>query len=247
MTTTSLRIFAPRRRMSAGMTMVELIVSTAIFSLLIAMAFQISMNTTRSASEKLLEATIEVKAERTLKMLTDELVSADSLAPIVSSNGSSVTIQIPMDSDGDGTPLNKSDNFSLELGAVTTGGSLYNGTITYQFVSQKTLSEATESLDLNADGDQNDSFEMGYLERTSTISGDTTTVIGVTNIVQRQGAFGSSILADSNPSTDTSGRIFTKLNTEGNLLQVSLWLMAISEDRYPHLVQSKVQLFLRNR
>lgn len=247
MSTNALRMPVLRRKARAGMTMVELIVATVIFSMLIAMSFQISMSTTRSASEKLLESTVQVKAERTLKMLSDEIVSADSLAPIVSADGSSITIQIPMDHDGDGTTLDKSNNFNLELGAVTSGGSLYNGTITYRFVQQKSLSEATEGLDLNADNDQNDSFDMGYLEKTSTINGDTTSVIGVTNIIQRQGNYGASILADANPASDNSGRIFTKLNTDGNLIQVSLWLVAISEDRMPHLIQSKVQLFLRNR
>ncbi|MCW8129594.1 MAG: type II secretion system protein [Planctomycetota bacterium] len=234
------------RRASAGMTMIELIVATVIFSLLIAMAFQISMNTTRSASEKIVQATVEVKAERTLKLVTDELISASSLAPVLATNGSSITVQVPHDNDGDGTTVSRNSNFSLELGAVTDAGKLANGTVTYTFVRDRTISEASENLDLNLDGDTNDTFDVGYLQRTSTVSGDIPVVVGVTNIIQRRNNYGASILADSNPSTDTSGRIFTR-NADGTLLQISFWLLSVSEDRNAHLVQSKVQLFLRNR
>lgn len=237
---------AATKRATAGMTMVEMMVATTVFSLLIAMAFQISMSTTRAASEKLMISTLEVKGERTLKLVTDELVSASSLAPVVASNGSSITVQVPLDNDGDGTTVSKSANFSLELGSVTESGSASNGLTTYAFVPQRVISEADESLDFNLDGDMNDEFEVGYLQRSSTVAGDLPVVVGVTNIIQRRGNHGASILSDSNPASDTSGRIFTR-NADGTLLQVSFWLLTVSEDRIAHLVQSKVQLFLRNR
>jgi len=235
----------PFARRARGMSMMEMLVATAIFSLLIVMAFQISIFTSRAAAEKLTGANVEVKGERTLKMIVEALTVCTAIA--VNPGNATITYNSPFDIDNSGTPLYRNTQ-SLERGIITAAGS-GNGTMTFTFVKEKSVSEATEQLDLNQDGDTLDSFDMGWIERSSTLAGDVPEIIGVTNIVQRKDNWGRPILSDGAP-TDGSGRIFFRDMTSENtkhILQINLMLLAISEDRLVHMIQCKGQVFLRNQ
>jgi len=228
------------------MSMLEMLVASAIFALLIAMAFQVSLFTSRATAEKLTEANVEVKGERTLKMIVEALTACTELA-LNTGTYADITYHSPVDIDNSGTTLYRNTQ-SLERGIATHAGTGL-GSMHFTFAKEKALSEATEGLDLNQDGDRLDSFDMGWIERSSTLPGDIPEIIGVTNILQRKDAWGQPILSDA-LATDNSGRIFFRDMTSANtkhILKINLMLLAISEDRFVHLVQCKGQVFLRNQ
>ena len=263
-------------RGQAGFTLLEMAISMAIFSLMISMAFQISMVTTRSASEKLALTTLQVKGERTLKLIVEALTPSAQLG--VDGNGTSLSYYAPVDLDGNGTPLRfvpdpdptpplpRPPLVFLEYGAVSKtaqGTTAFPGTMRFEyyrepytpaagfpnvvsFPTPKIWSEANERVDLNGDGDRNDVFDVSCIAQMSNLPGDLPSLVGVTNILQRQGNYGASIIDDSNPASDTSGNIFY-LPPGSRVLQISLWLATITEDRIPHLINCRGQVFLRNQ
>jgi len=230
-----------------GFSLLEAAVAVMIMSMVILISLEITMVASTSFTDKVTKSTLEVKGERTLKLVVEAVTESAQLG--VGPEFTSITFFVPFDNDGDGTVLtgnsiNPDDLGNLEFGAVTQAGA-GNGTITFQFIPQDVFTEAAENLDLNGDGDLNDVFDVGYIEQSSTLPGDMPFQIGVNNIVQRQGAWGTSILFDNNPG-DTTGQIF-ELPAGTRVLNVNLWLMASSRDRRAYLVRCNEQVFLRNQ
>lgn len=226
------------------MTMVELAVAMLIFSILVIVAFGITASTTRAAADKIAESTLQVKGERTLKLITETLSPSAQLG--VDANGAGLTYYVPVDIDGSGTVLSGGTGTGsglLEYGA-TNGSTSTNGTMRFSYVASTLLNENLEVVDLNGDGDRLDIFDIGYVQQSTSISGDLPKIVGLTNIAQRQGNYGTTIDVDNGASG--SGRLFN-LPSGSRVLQVSIWLMTISEDRLPHLVQCKSYVFLRNQ
>lgn len=238
------RIRSPRPR---GMTLLEVVVSTGLMALLVAMAFQISAHSTRSVSERVTRSNVEVKGERTMKLMTEDLLSAAQLGVVPGTGNTRVDFFVPIVSGGRGTVLQdttEADPGYLRYGAATDGIES-SGTMSFRFVPQQTLSENALGIDLNGDGDKSDSFDMGYIERTTTLAGDVPRLVGVTNVIQVAGAsnWGQPILTSAGA---TSGNLF-RLQSNGSILEINLWLLAVTEDRFPHLIQCSSQVFLRNQ
>ena len=64
------------RRTPRGMTMIEIIVASTIFALVISLSFGISHWTSKSFKDQLIESTLTDKGEKALKMLHEELSDA---------------------------------------------------------------------------------------------------------------------------------------------------------------------------
>ncbi|GMV80911.1 MAG: hypothetical protein AMXMBFR7_20950 [Planctomycetota bacterium] len=239
----------PSRRLRArGMTLLEVVVSTGLMALLVGLAFQISAHSTRSVSERVTRSNVEVKGERTLKLLTEDLISAAQLGIVSGTGNTQVDFFVPIvDSNGRGTVLQDSSESNpgfLRYGA-STDGMENSGTMTFRFVPREVLAEGTMGIDLNGDGDKSDSYDMGYIERNTSLSGDVPRLVGVTNVIQVAGAanWGQPIVSSAGAE---SGKLF-RLQNNGSILEINLWLLTVSEDRFPHLVQCSSQVFLRNQ
>ncbi len=235
-----------RPKSSRGFTLLEIMIVSVIFSLLVATAIQVSVFATRATSAKLTETNVQVKGERTLKLLIEELAISHNLS-VEESTGDNLSYYSPLDIDQDGTPLNKVTrlmDYGADSGTVSGAGEMY-----FSFKKDRTLREAEEGVDLNLDGDKTDEFDIGYIEQFIDLAGtanDVTRVIGVNNIIQRKDQWGRSIFYDSGPQADNdpTGRIFSQNDAS---LRINLWIVGISEGRSAHLVHCQGEVFLRNQ
>ncbi|MCZ7647700.1 MAG: hypothetical protein M5U26_20995 [Planctomycetota bacterium] len=217
--------------------------------LLVSMAFQVSAHSTRAVSERVTKANVEVKGERTLKMLTEELLSSSNLDVVPYTGNTKIQYYVPIDNDSNGTVLQGpgQPNPGYLYYGVETDGVEADGTMYFEFIPERVLDEAELDIDLNANGTKTDQFDVGYIQRTTTLPGDVPRLVGVTNIVQVRGNYGAPVRdLPSTSEDDEWGKIF-RVQNNGYVLEINLWLMAVTEDRFPHLVHCQGQVFLRNQ
>lgn len=152
-----------------GVTLVEVIISAAILSAILAALFGFMstyvdavsysertstlLNTTTRAIERL--ASVLAGAGVTLTREGKDLLYQEPVGPIV------------QDLNGDG-------HLDVVWGARYGSSELIGGAKVVRFVATAQFSEAARNIDLNGDGDTSDVFDMGHLEELVYASLDTT-------------------------------------------------------------------------
>lgn len=87
-----------KRSSARGMTMMEVVIASAVFALVISMSFMITIRATKSFSEQVREGTLADKCEKLLKSMEEELSDATLIA-----SGSNPVFDVTYDSNTNGT------------------------------------------------------------------------------------------------------------------------------------------------
>jgi len=138
-------------------------------------------------------------------------------------------------------------------------GTLKGGFMCYRFQPDNTLrvgkygangilSEYYENIDIDGDGSMTSSFAVGYLERCYYV-GDVGYEQLVPESCQRigDGVVLQPIANVSGPADQLkSNRIFNRDPNNPARLNIFLWMFTMDGEGQPHMVQSKVSIFMRN-
>ena len=248
-----------------GVTLVEMMVAVAVFAIVVAMALEMSLIASRATTDTVNRSVLEGEAESAAVRLVESLSACTKLWSY--SDTHFVVFSVPVDNDSNGTVLDKGDMSTgllptIEWGAAADdlpapipggeivyffGGAGATDPETGQMGTFRTIVESVENVDINGDGDMNDSFDMGTIYRR--IAGATPSVIPLSgpNVIQRSGVsnYGKCIKHDNCTFGCTSGRIFF---LDGSyVMHVNLWMLKIPESRRPILVHAHQQVYLRNQ
>jgi hypothetical protein len=110
------------------------------------------------------------------------------------------------------------------------------------------FSEYLENLDIDGDGNKSSSYYVGHLERcyfvgdpgSEVLVPDSRQIIGDMTILQPNYPWSGP--ADQMPSN----RIFERDSKNPARLNVFIWMLTMAADGSPHIIQSKVAIFMRN-
>ncbi|MCX7805191.1 MAG: prepilin-type N-terminal cleavage/methylation domain-containing protein [Planctomycetota bacterium] len=248
-----------------GITLVEMMVAVAVFAVVVAMALEMSLLASRATTDTVNRSVLEGEAEQTAVRLIESLSACTKLWSYTDTHF--VVFSVPVDNDANGTVLDKGNmstgllpNIEWGAAAEDLSAPIPGGEIVYFFGGQgatdpetgqlgtfRTIVESVERMDINGDGDMNDSFDVGTICRR--IAGATPAVIPVSgpNVIQRSGVsnYGKCIKHDNCTLNCISGKIFY---LDGSyVMHVNLWMMKIPESRRPVLVHAHQQVYLRNQ
>lgn len=201
-------------RRDRGFTFVEMMVVTGtlgILSVMIATGLQQGQQFART--EMSLTA-VDSKFAESIDKVRRQIAVARVDNPIL--DGTRVRIQVPVDHDADGVLYDSTGD--VTFGYSVAGTPTLGAAAWYTFVVDQVVTETTLLLDANADGDQEDSFELGHLELQT--PGASTPITG-SWILQNAGDPGGDIDGDG-----TVDPIFSLVDTGGTGL-VRLRIFAI--------------------
>lgn len=188
----------PRRR---GSSLIETTISMAILLTILGALLRGSLTT--AGGIDVTAAHIRVQVDAAVDRVVGELEFADLSAP--AGDATSIAYALPIDPDGDGSVLDAAGSvqWGANVGGVPTTG--VQAAVRWTF--ERVLSEAALALDVNADGDLLDSFDLGRIERVEADGG----VARLTGnwVAQPTGARGGDVngdgVADPLFSIDASG------------------------------------------
>lgn len=142
------------RRADRGSSAVELIIVIAILGSLSTLLTSVLMDTLVASAEVQLQSTGSVDAS----LAVDEVVRRLRAGVVVQGmSTTTLAFQEPVDADGDGDFFD--DLGDLELGAEGSAGWTY----VFELQLEGTVKESVLGLDVNGDGDANDTFQIGRL------------------------------------------------------------------------------------
>lgn len=169
-----------------GMTLTEVIFAMAIFSVTIVAMLLFFSSLAESVKLEEQISDLDRNADRVVEKMSEELrgafipgdAPADWVTPL-NAGAAEVTYLVAVDHDGDGDELDA--NLDPEWGCVREDYSpgefldlshLTNPSATtnrfyqrFRFVQTQTFSESLSRADLNSDGDMNDTFAVGRIEK----------------------------------------------------------------------------------
>ena len=152
----------------SGFTLIEVMMSTAILTVVLATTTFFLTSMTDSVSDEVSRGVLEMNGTRALANLADGFADVQISAPAPPSgtdlSSSFVRVREPADLSGDGSLLDdiQAGNFFGVRAPKPWGDAA--GWLEYAFVSQDTLDEAGLG-DINGDGDTSDEFVRGWLVR----------------------------------------------------------------------------------
>jgi len=150
-------------KMSKGVTLVELMIVVALLSIVAALSMRIIVAAQRTQTQGEILANLEEKG----RLFTDKLQEwiPSALILTISNYHSSLRFQIPVDPDGDGSIINPTSGY-IDWGARDANGVDHlNWSYVYKFVPEVTNEEWVIGVDINEDGDLEDTFLEGRIER----------------------------------------------------------------------------------
>lgn len=196
---------------SAGFTLIELIVVTATMGIVILAVSSAMVQGTNNYATNISITNLEAGAGFTMERLTDELSHAQLVGP-VGTNGLSVTFHVPVDADGNGTPLDKFGNVEWGYDGVL------GRTRRIRFVALQKFSESTRGEDVNGNGSTFDRFYIGRIEaETIDAAGNPlgdTTILGPSEVMVTGPTPGLDADGDGTPDPlfqNVSGRLLIRL------------------------------------
>jgi len=166
---TSIR--APRSAATAGLTLIEVIIASAILAVVIATSLYVMITGQSAYNIQSLRADCQERGRRFLEEMGRDLSAAgpETTNTFTAPDGTYIRFQVPVSVGNTilvtgADPLNPSVNFGAYLNNV---GST-NYWIEYKFVQEKRLSEAVDKVDYNEDGVLDRNFYAGRIERSIT-------------------------------------------------------------------------------
>lgn len=152
-------------------TLLEMVVVTAIFTVVVLILYGMIEVGGRVNRDVAVEADVTDLASRILKEMQDRMVTArvpyvavtDYTSSTAPYNDQFVRFREPVDHDGDGDTTD--GNGAAEYGVrVSRTNQLLNGALEFHWVRTATVVESATGLDINRDGDTNDSYAAGQME-----------------------------------------------------------------------------------
>jgi hypothetical protein len=147
---------------SAGMSLVELVLSTALFGVIALAGVGMTLSASGAGTAVRRSAEAVTKRATFFGALSDELGRARILA--IAADGSSIRYSLPVISPETGTRM---DATGAPAWGIADGAERVGGSCTLRFAAVRRVSESSVRIDLNADGDIDDAFEEGVLEKVS--------------------------------------------------------------------------------
>ena len=269
-----------RNRFEAGISLVEILIASVILSVLIVVTLSFMSWMTDSADFENQVLTLEQDSNRVLEELANSLRSAQvtaghsadaGIAGLLGTNdlGSAayateagqICFQVPVDWDDDGDISGDFDNTNsvmyTDWGAKREDmlpSDFHNAYMIYRFVTASTYDEAMRKVDLNADGDFSDKFDIGHLETIYTAGGShagvnppevgsvTVNMLSGNAIVRAQNLQVGDIDGDG-----VNDPIFTLRRAGENTTVLTITLFtARPDEKRPILVTSSTAIELRN-
>lgn len=151
----------PTLRSRRGFSLVELVVVTAVMGVLSVIVTAGLDRTQDFATSEMSRTAATVRSSSALEKMRRELTVARVDAPVAS--GTRVRFMLPIDVDGDGLVYDKAGEITWGYGI--DGVAQANAAAWYSFVADQVITEAQVALDLNRDGDQADTFDVGHIEQ----------------------------------------------------------------------------------
>lgn len=163
-----------------GMTLLEVLVANAIFTMVIVLALGFMLHMTNAVDVEYQALTLEQDANNVLDEMVQRLRSARltprtgkplDLDPTDTApwEASQICFQMPVDHDDDNDimKVNASNETEIEWGSVrddVVPSDYLDGRMAYQFTKDREFNEADRRYDLNRDGDMTDQFDIGHIE-----------------------------------------------------------------------------------
>ena len=226
-----------------GFTVVEVMIASATFVVVLSIVVTVMLTGQESFNSGNTLTSLESEATYLLDILTESLSECKILtAPSVANQHASITIQVPVIS---GTTY-WDDSGNIYWGASGNLG----WKITYTFVTQETLNEATTKRDYNQDKDILDVFERGRIVKEIRNASDVLqdTIRLGSNILVVSGAHDADINNDG-----MSDPLFLRLDAAGtedvilgNRVRVNFWLSKEDPKGFPYLINAKTERKLEN-
>jgi len=213
---------ARHRSGGRGFTLVELLISISILSVVMLTAFAAIKMVGDALAAETLDNLVYSAVERVVGAIAEDLHYAD--ISLVSTDGTMINFQVPMDLNTDGTVSAGELGFDL-------GGMPVNGSVTYRFVMTAAI-----SVDLNEDGVSED-FDLGHMVKLmlNADTGQTITQRMGNWIIQPTGNWGGDIGGDGNPDP-----IFSQ---SGDRTTISLWSLGVDPRVAPRLANSRSAVY----
>jgi prepilin-type N-terminal cleavage/methylation domain-containing protein len=145
----------------AGFSILEVIISLAILTILL-----LGLGMMMQSSQDVYTAGMNAASvQNSVALIVDGITMAIKEGRIVSvsSDGRTITLQCPVDWDGDNDCL--SNSWAVEWGAKHVSGENRDWSVAYSFQPDTTVSESGSGIDYNCDGDTADTFRKGAMYR----------------------------------------------------------------------------------
>jgi len=206
--------------------MLEMMISFAIFLIIVA-AVTIYLQSAQVAyNQGMAKYRGQIACQSILTRITTEVMQSTLIG--VAGDGSSVSLQVPVDHDGDGDVI--SDAGDVEYGAK---GQL-DWTMTLAFAAARNLSEATDKVDYNDDGDKTDSLVAGRVMLSFQDTGGATQA---SSPISPPRVLGTSPLGGDLDGDGTNDPLFQRVDDDGapdangDNLKIDIFLFAIDRRR----------------
>lgn len=236
-----------------GFTMLEMMIATAILTIIIVATLTTMSSMSTSVQIETMVAQTEQKGNKALEMMAEALRSANIVGlPLVGSG--TMRFMVPVDHDGDGDALD--GNLDIEWGAqreeVDLAGKtveILAATTIFRYIPTGSFSEAGR-IDLNRDGDTADTFDVGRIEKVYE-GGTTTAYPGVPAVTYSQivvEIVDSVVRLQGQDVADIDGddQLDPMFWQDGSTIRIILFLAKTSETE-PLMVKLTTSVELRNQ
>ncbi len=253
--------FAPavrgRPRAVSGMSLVEMLVASAMLLIVIGAALHIMITGQTAFNHQNLVSTLQDRGRRYLEEIAREISAADGASLSILNEHTELRFQVPVDYDKDGDVL-QADGKTIEFGARFNNTPYPGYLVRYRFVwGGKMPCEYCDRLDYNNNGRIDAYFRQGKIVR------EVITPTGAVLMNSTQD-FAQDVIVKYYPQDgDVNGDykndpLFTRIsgfdamgnpveNTmNGNQLLVNAWIMKLDEKRFPVILNFRTSFRLRN-
>lgn len=185
-----------------GFSLLEVMIAGAILAIVIAVTMQVLITGTNTYNQISARSYVQERGLRFLEEITPIISGADGATLSISADHTSVTFKVPVDWDNDGDVL-AADARTIEYGApagLTDNTPTLGNKYRFQFVQDGVvLNEPADKIDYNEDGNLNDRFVKGHIEKAILNAGGA--VVGASVTLDRD-----VMLRDSPRDGDVNGK-----------------------------------------
>ena len=226
----------------AGMTLIEVVLASAVMTIVTGAIFATVIRSQNAYNQGLTQMRVQSESNRLMGEIV-ELIRESKVVSIAD-NGCSITLQRPVDHDGDGDVV--SDDWETEYG-YTWGDprtDYLDATLEIVFEVTGTSTESGLSADLNQDGDQSDVFTSGVLrKRYYDDSG---------NLQHERTFSGDLVFVGDVDGDSTIDPLFQRVNhggivdANGRCVLAMFLIISVAPDGYPHVMDLGTIITPRN-
>jgi hypothetical protein len=222
------------------MTLIEVILAAAIMTIVTGAIFATVIRSQNAFNQGVTQMKVQSEANKLMGKIIDLIRESKVLS--VADNGCSITLQRPVDHDGDDDVV--SDDWETEYGYTWLGTDYLDATLEIVFEVTGTSTEGSLDSDLNQDGDQVDVFTSGVLRRRYyDDNGD----------LQHEVTFSGDLVFVGDVDGDsTIDPLFQRVNhggivdASGRCVLAMFLILSVAPDGYPHVMDLATIVTPRN-